>query len=221
MRFYRADIHLEGDRNHVVPRRGLLAPELAVLMAIHGTIAVQQVKQEGEKKMTADEVKGILTRRYGRVRIGDGDDRRLALRAVYPAWPNLDLPRSAEDAGVPKAQMWGNSPQEKVTRAALEEELRAEMEAEREAEREEFAKREAQLEAERAAFEAEKAQSGGGTTQPEKEEGDAKPLTEMQKLRQTAEALKATDEQLKKATTKVKLQQLIQDLQAADKDFME
>ena len=225
MRFYKADLHLEGDRNHVVPKRHLSAPELAILMAIHGSIAVQRVEKTSEENVSHEDLKEQLVRKYGRSRIGDGDDRRPALRVVFPAWPNADLPLTAKAAGVPEAQMAGASPAEKTAAAKQEEELRAKWEAEREAEQEEFRRKEEALELERQQLEQDKKEFAATKTGGE---GD-KPLTEMQKQRALAESLGASEDQLKAANSKVKMQALVKELQDAgngdsqedDSDFME
>jgi len=206
MRLYKADIHLEGDRNHVVVKSNLLAPELTVLMTIHGSISVQSVRQVDEKSMSPDEVRDRLMARYGRSRVGDGDDRRPVLRVAFPTWPQGDLPLDAKKAGVPESQMYGSSPAEKTAAAKMEAELREKWEAEREAERQEFAEREEALQLERVQLDEERAALAAT-------EDGAKPLTDMQKLRAQAESLKATEDQLKSANSKDKLRKLIVTLQ--------
>lgn len=161
MRFYRAEVHIGGNRNHVVVRTKMPAPELKVLMHIHGHIAVQEVQEEpnsGLDRTPKSEVIEQLERRYGRVRIGDGDDRRPALRVAFPTWPHVpDMPGTAKEAGVPETQMFGAKPQDQALRERILQEANDAAEATLKEQREEFARQEAKLQEDREAFEQEKA----------------------------------------------------------------
>lgn len=226
MRSYKAQIHLAGDRNHVTPRAAMSAAELRVLMQIHGSLSVQEVEEQPSlnKRMSHEELKEQLQTRYGRVRIGDGDDRRPVLRVAFQGWPNCDLPADAKEAGVPPQCMAGHLAGKQVEAAQAKEEALIAREEEIARQEAEFAEREAKLLKEREEFEAAVAEKR--TPAPQETEG--KTLTEMQKLTQQAQELGAGEDELKKANSKVKMAELIATLEAAkasgdsgDTDFME
>lgn len=104
MRFYTCRINLDGDVRHVVQKRGVTAAEIQVLQAVHGRSSVYDIAVEPQNKSrdaTPHKVIAeILDRRYGRVRVGPDSNLRPVLSTVFPGWPNVKLPRDADDAGV-------------------------------------------------------------------------------------------------------------------------
>lgn len=204
MRFYEADIEIGGDRNHVVKRRNMPAPELAVLMAIHGSIAVRNVApmpSSGVDRTPVAETLEYLMATYGRSRIGDGDERRPVLRAVFPTWPNVaSLPGTAEEAGVPPHQMKGASPEDKAAEEAMRARIRAELEAEQQIAEEnaEAARRDEQVDAD-----------------DQELNPPADGRSELQQLKDQAKALGVDPADIRKAgKSKVKLNTLIAEAQA-------
>lgn len=204
MRFYEADIEIGGDRNHVVKRRNMPAPELAVLMAIHGSIAVRNVApmpSDGVDRTPVAETLEYLMATYGRSRIGDGDERRPVLRAVFPTWPNVaSLPGTAEEAGVPPHQMKGASPEDKAAEEAMRARIRAELEAEQQIAEEnaEAARRDEQVDAD-----------------DQELNPPADGRSELQQLKDQAKALGVDPADIRKAgKSKVKLNTLIAEAQA-------
>lgn len=204
MRYYRAEIHLGGDRNHVVARTNMPAPELAVLMSIHGSVAVNRVEEMRSDKTPHAVIKDQLTATYGRVRIGDGEDRRPVLRAVFPTWPSVDLPLDARTAGVPEVQMKGSAPDDKAAEAAMRAKILEDLEAEKE-------RREAEQEAEFA-------------RQQEQERADEEALkpdnrSELELLRDEAAAAGVDEKDIKAAgQSKKKLGSLIEGKKAETND---
>lgn len=207
MRFYEADIEIGGDRNHVVKRRNMPAPELAVLMTIHGTIAVRNVNEmpsKGIDRTPISEIIDDLVDKYGRSRIGDGDERRPVLRSVFPTWPNVpNLPLTAEAAGVPPNQMKGASAADKAEEEAMRARIRAELEAE-------AAEKQIAEENAEAARRDEQAAADDKELNPPADE-----RSDLQKLKDQAKELGATADELRKAgKSKVKLSTLIAEKQS-------
>lgn len=103
MRYYSAHINIAGDRNNIAVKRRVSAPELMVLQAVHGPGNVYDIAPEpttGRDNTPHNTVKDYLGRVYGRTRMGEGSDRRPALVAVFPGWPNVQLPTDAKAAGI-------------------------------------------------------------------------------------------------------------------------
>lgn len=104
MRYYSAMINLAGDRNNIAHKSRVSAPELLLLQAIHGTGNVYDVELDpstNSDRTPQHVVKEQLNKVYGRSRIGEGSDRKPALVAVFPGWPNVQLPTDALEAGIP------------------------------------------------------------------------------------------------------------------------
>lgn len=120
MRFYTANVNLDGDVRHVVQKRGITAAEIMVLQAVHGHASVHNITQEPQQKAKDNtshkEVGELLDRRYGRVRVGPESNLKPVLPSVFPGWPNVKFPRDAEDAGIDSELMAEDTAPKKTTR---------------------------------------------------------------------------------------------------------
>lgn len=135
MRFYTCRISLDGDVRHVVEKRGVTAAEIQVLQAVHGRSSVFDIAVEPQNKsrdatphkVVADQ----LDRRYGHVRVGPDSSLRPVLPTVFPGWPNVKLPRDADDAGVdPELMVEDDKPKKSSRRSAKKAEPEPEPEQE-------------------------------------------------------------------------------------------
>lgn len=66
MKLYKLNLLHNGKQNHQMVKEGVTAPEVILLMAVHGPQAVSDVKETGENKnIKQDEEKNRLVYRYG------------------------------------------------------------------------------------------------------------------------------------------------------------
>lgn len=105
MRYYKASVHIGGDRNHVVVKRNVTPAEIMLLLAIHGSHAVTEIAEEPgtEDRAPQKDLRDHLDKNYGRTRIEVGGEPKPALVSVFPGWPNVDLPSDVKAARVNEA----------------------------------------------------------------------------------------------------------------------
>lgn len=159
MKFYSVDINIAGDRNHVITKHKVSTPEVLVLQAIHGVGSVTNVRPFGAKgidKTPASDIVNLMGRVYRKTRIGAGNDARPVLVAVFPGWPNAEIPLDLNKTSFDKAFMKsGKDEPDPDHEAALK--RAADQEAEIQRQQEEAERKEAERLAEEEAAEKEKA----------------------------------------------------------------
>ena len=88
MKIYDCKVRLSGSLLNEVPRRHVPAGEIMMLRGIHGDDAVIDIVESGENDQTKAELWERINSRYGRAKVGEGDDAIRVLPQVFPLGVN-------------------------------------------------------------------------------------------------------------------------------------
>jgi hypothetical protein len=100
MQVVTCEIHLAGDRNHVVVKTGVTVAEIEILRVIHGNDAVLNIQPTKQDTRKHAEELDRLRRVYKRRMPGsDSKGTKNIVDVVYPG-PRPNLPATLKDIGV-------------------------------------------------------------------------------------------------------------------------
>ncbi len=99
MQFCDVEVCLAGDRNHVVPRRGVTVAEIEILRVIHGPDAVQNIQPRGNKNVSVAAELDRLRRKYRNNVATEAGLSRGVVDQVFRG-PRPSLPTSLKDIGL-------------------------------------------------------------------------------------------------------------------------
>lgn len=115
MQYVDANVHLSGDRNHVVQKRDITVVEVAILRALHGEDAVKDIQPRRQGRPRTVELLGYLRHKYRRqMQAQSPDGSRNIVDVMYPG-ANPNIPTSLADIGIEYAA--GGKAKEKPGRA--------------------------------------------------------------------------------------------------------
>ena len=100
MQVVTCDVHIGGDRNHVVVKTGVTVAEIEILRVIHGNDAVLNIQPTKQDTRKHAEELDRLRRIYKRRMPGsDSKGTKNIVDVVYPG-PRPNLPATLKDIGV-------------------------------------------------------------------------------------------------------------------------
>jgi hypothetical protein len=100
MQIVNCDVHLGGDRNHVVPKTGVTVAEIEILRVLHGEDSVVNINPTKQDTRKHAEELDRLRKTYKRKLPGpDSKGSKNIVDTVYPG-PRPNLPATLKDIGV-------------------------------------------------------------------------------------------------------------------------